>query len=95
MNQSDYIDISGLQHFVFCKRQWALIRIEKQWEENYFSAECRVLHDRVHDTDDTDTRNGIVTMRGLRVRSDVLGVTGICDVVVFIPTEEGTVLSGR
>ena len=95
MNQSDYIDISGLQHFVFCKRQWALIHIENQWEENYLSAEGRVLHDRVHDAEDTDTRNGIVTMRGLRVRSDTLGVTGICDAVEFIPAEEGIVLSGR
>ncbi|MDU4715833.1 MAG: Dna2/Cas4 domain-containing protein, partial [Anaerococcus sp.] len=30
----DYLMLSGIQHFLFCKRQWALIHIENLWEEN-------------------------------------------------------------
>lgn len=31
--EEDYLQLSGLQHFAFCHRQWALIHIEDQWEE--------------------------------------------------------------
>ena len=31
--EEDYLQISGLQHFKFCRRQWALIHIENQWAE--------------------------------------------------------------
>lgn len=32
--EDDYLMISGIQHFMFCRRQWALIHIEQQWDEN-------------------------------------------------------------
>ena len=33
-NEEDYLLLSGIQHFQFCRRQWALIHIEQQWGEN-------------------------------------------------------------
>ena len=33
--EEDYLQLSGLQHFRFCRRQWALIHIEHQWAENF------------------------------------------------------------
>lgn len=35
----DCLAISGLQHFRFCCRQWALIHIGRQWAENLRTAE--------------------------------------------------------
>ena len=35
----DCLMISGLQHFRFCRRQWALIHIEQQWAENLRTVE--------------------------------------------------------
>ena len=32
-SQDDYLMISGIQHFKFCRRQWALIHVEQQWAE--------------------------------------------------------------
>lgn len=29
-SEEDYLMISGIQHFVFCRRQWALIHVEWQ-----------------------------------------------------------------
>ncbi len=29
--EEDWLALSGLQHFAFCRRQWALIHIEQQW----------------------------------------------------------------
>lgn len=34
-NEEDFLQLSGLQHFRFCRRRWALIHIEHQWTENY------------------------------------------------------------
>ena len=42
------LPLSGLQHFAFCPRQWALIHIERQWSENVRTIEGRFLHERVH-----------------------------------------------
>lgn len=43
-NEEDYLLLSGLQHFNFCRRQWALIHIEQQWEENVRTIEGNHLH---------------------------------------------------
>lgn len=32
--EEDWLALSGIQHFSFCKRQWALIHIEQLWSEN-------------------------------------------------------------
>ena len=34
MNDTATLPLSGLQHFAFCRRQWALIHIEQLWKEN-------------------------------------------------------------
>ena len=44
----DLLAISGLQHFSFCRRQWALIHIEQQWQENLRTVEGHILHDKAH-----------------------------------------------
>ena len=41
--------ISGLKHFAFCRRRWALIHIEQLWCENALTQEGHYLHERVHD----------------------------------------------
>lgn len=28
--EDEYLMLSGIQHFAFCRRQWALIHIEQQ-----------------------------------------------------------------
>lgn len=95
MEDDEYLLISGLQHFSFCRRQWALIHIEQQWDENVLTAEGHLLHERVHDVKTTDIRNGVLTMRDLPVKSDVMKITGCCDAVEFIPCENGITLHSR
>jgi CRISPR-associated exonuclease Cas4 len=80
--EDDLLPISGLQHCLFCERQWALIHLEGVWAENRLTAEGRVLHERVHG-DETETRGGVRTARGLRLRSLRLGLSGVADVVEF------------
>lgn len=43
-NETEYLQLAGLQHFSFCRRQWALIHIEQQWAENYFTVDGAIKH---------------------------------------------------
>ncbi len=82
----DLLPLSGIQHFLFCRRQWALIHIEQQWKENALTAEGRIMHKRADDPFFTETRNGVITARSVPVASYRLGLSGVCDVVEFLPS---------
>jgi CRISPR-associated exonuclease Cas4 len=92
--EDDLLPISGLQHLQFCERQWGLIHIEQQWEENRLTAEGRILHERVHEAG-TEARSGLVVARGLHLQSLRLGLTGQADVVEFHGSEDGIELPSR
>ena len=87
-SEDDLLSLSGLQHLAFCPRQWALIHIEQQWQENLYTAEGRVLHERA-DTPGHEKRGERITVRSLRLQSLQLGLTGIADVVEFKRVESG------
>lgn len=96
--EEDYLMISGIQHFVFCRRQWALIHIDQQWEENRLTAEGQLIHQNAHNDRFVEKRAGVMTVRGLRISSPTLGASGICDVVEFTQAdagEEGAHLAGH
>lgn len=78
----DLLPISALQHLLYCKRQCALIHVEQVWAENRFTAEGNVMHEKAHDGPD-ETKVGVRIVRGLAVKSEVLGLSGQCDVVEF------------
>jgi CRISPR-associated exonuclease Cas4 len=91
----ELLPLSGIQHFLFCRRQWALIHIEQQWQENALTAEGRIMHKRADDPFFTETRNGVITARSVPVASYRLGLVGVCDVVEFTESAEGVQLPGR
>lgn len=91
----ELLPLSGLQHFLFCRRQWALIHVERQWQENALTAEGRIMHQRVDDPFFTETRNGLITARSVPVASYRLGLVGVCDVVEFTASPDGVHLPGR
>ncbi len=91
----ELLPLSGIQHFLFCRRQWALIHVERQWQDNVLTAEGKLLHQRVDDPFLTETRNGVITARSVPVASYRLGLTGICDVVEFTLSSEGVSLPGK
>ena len=92
--ESEFLQLSGLQHFVFCRRQWALIHIEGLWEENLRTVEGNLLHERAHDETLREKRGDRITVRGVRLRSTVLGVAGQCDVLEFVCSDQGVPLKG-
>lgn len=93
--EDDYLMISGIQHFRFCKRQWALIHIEQQWAENEHTVIGELMHKKAHDPYLTEKRRDTIIARALPVASREMGVTGECDVVEFHRREDGIRLHGH
>ena len=43
-SEDEYLMLSGIQHFCFCRRQWALIHLEQQWAENVRTVDGEIFH---------------------------------------------------
>lgn len=94
-NEDDYLLLSGIQHFAFCRRQWALIHIEQQWAENLRTVEGKILHEKAHNPYDSEKRGDLVISRGMPVFSRTMGVSGTCDIVELRRNPAGVPLFGR
>ncbi len=81
-SESDLLPLSALQHICFCERQCALIHVEQVWMENRFTAEGRIMHERV-DSGKTESRGNVRVAFALSLRSLRLGLVGKADVVEF------------
>ncbi|QQZ11592.1 CRISPR-associated protein Cas4 [Heyndrickxia vini] len=93
-DEDDYLMLSGIQHFQFCKRQWALIHIEQQWEENVRTVEGQYLHRKADQPFTREKRGNKLIVRAMPVKSNELKITGICDVVEFIKDDNGIEING-
>ena len=93
--EEEYLQLSGLQHFSFCRRQWALIHIEQQWSENLRTVEGKILHEKAHDGSLREKRGDLLITRDMNVHSHTLGISGSCDVVEFHRGSTGIPLSGQ
>jgi CRISPR-associated exonuclease Cas4 len=82
------IPLSALQHFLYCDRQAALIHVEQVWVDNALTVEGTHLHETV-DSLASENRRGLLVRRGMRIRSERLGVTGKADVVEFRAVASG------
>ena len=78
----DFLPISSLQHYLFCPRQYALIHIEREWQENVLTAKGRLEHERV-DQGYKEFRRGRRQLSGLTIRSEKLRLQGKLDVLVL------------
>jgi CRISPR-associated exonuclease Cas4 len=89
-SEDELVPISALQHALFCERQYALIHLEQVWEENRFTAEGRVLHERV-DAEHHESRRLFKQEYGMAVRSLQWGLIGKCDLVELWYAKDGSV----
>ncbi|MCL2035183.1 MAG: CRISPR-associated protein Cas4 [Oscillospiraceae bacterium] len=82
--EDDFLLLSGIQHFAFCRRQWALIHVENIWSDNERTASGQLMHDRAHNPFLTEKRGDLIVVRDMPVASRRMGVAGKCDVVEFL-----------
>lgn len=94
-NEESFLQLSGLQHFKFCRRQWALIHVENQWAENYRTTDGAILHERAHNNELSESRVDLLITRDMRIFSPTLGVSGACDVLEFHRCGTGIPLRDR
>ena len=76
----DYLAISALQHYAYCPRQFALIHVEQVWAENRFTAEGRILHERV-DSHEVEQRGSVRYERSVLLRSERYRIQGKMDLL--------------
>lgn len=88
-DEDNYLMLSGIQHFAYCRRQWALIHIEQQWAENERTVDGHLFHATAHDNEKVEKRGNLLITRGLPVKSAQLGMSGICDMVEFHKSKTG------
>ena len=80
--------LSGIQHFAFCQRQWALIHIEQQWAENHLTVEGHWQHRKVDNPFAMERNKNVVHLRSVALVSHELGFYGIADILELTASKE-------
>nr|WP_315097584.1 CRISPR-associated protein Cas4 [uncultured Porphyromonas sp.] len=86
--EDEMFPLSGIQHYAFCPRQWYLIHVEQLWEENHLTAEGHLLHEKVHQPEESGRRGDAITLRSVPLASPSLGLYGYSDAVELHPASE-------
>lgn len=86
--ENDFLPLSGIQHLVFCERQFSLIHHEQVWIDNILTIQGQSLHRRVNERK-IEKRGQDIIVSSLHISSSVLGLNGIADVVEYHHTSEG------
>lgn len=94
-DESDWFQISALNRFLFCPRQFALVHIEGEWAENVHTFTGHLLHERTHDPEYGESRGNKLIRHAMRVFSPELGVSGECDTVEFLKSDTGITLADK
>ena len=85
--EEDMLMLSGIQHFMFCSRQWGLIHLSQEWEDNRLTIEGQLLHEHVDNPFYRQKNGNTITLRSVSVASHVLGLYGITDAVELTPSD--------
>ncbi|MDE6717177.1 MAG: CRISPR-associated protein Cas4 [Muribaculaceae bacterium] len=87
-SEYEMLQLSGIQHYVFCPRQWALMQLEQVWADNSLTVEGSLLHQNVDNPFLRETNGSqVITLRGFRLASDTLGLSGVADAIEIYPFE--------
>lgn len=89
MKEEDYLSLSRIQHFKYCKRQWALLELEQVWIENRDTTLGKIIHENVDDTYFFEKRKDRIYERSVWVKSNELKIVGVCDLIIYKKDEYG------
>jgi len=85
--EDDMLMLSGIQHFAFCPRQWALIHLEQLWDDNRLTMEGQIMHQNVDDPFYRQKMGSIICLRSVNIASKELGLYGQTDLVELHPSD--------
>lgn len=93
--ENDYVLLSRIQHFVFCRRQWGLIELENQWADNFLTYSGSLLHQKADNPYLFEKRKEVIIARSLPLVSHIHKLFGIADVVEFTKADEGVAIKKK
>lgn len=93
---SESISIRTIQHFMYCPRRYALLEINKDWNENAFVVKANLMHEHVHDGSHNFSDNRKVVRSAVAIYNDMpdYDLYGIADCIEFIRSKDGIEISG-
>lgn len=77
---SDYIHLSLLSQYGYCKRRAALVMLEDIWHDNEYTAEGTIHHERVHMQGQVK-RGNTIFLYDFSIHSHLLKLSGKCDCI--------------
>src|SRR3712207_2718868 len=93
--EDDYLMLSGIQHFQFCKRQWALIHIDQQWADNEATVHGQILHTRADNPYIREKRKDFFLSRAMHISSARLVLYGVMDMVELYKDDLGVTVKSK
>lgn len=81
---------------MYCPRRYALLEINKDWNENAFVVNANILHEHVHDGSHSFSDSKKVVRSGISVYNDLpeYNLYGVVDCVEFIRNKNGVKICG-
>lgn len=87
-DEEDMLMLSGIQHFTYCPRQWALIHMEQQWSDNKLTVEGTNLHRHADNPFYRQKCGPNIELRSVNIASKRLGLYGVSDIIELIPSND-------
>ena len=91
MDQDNYIPLSYISQYGYCKRRAGLLLLEQQWKDSTDTVKGSAEHKIVHETG-ISSRNAFHVLTDMQVYSNRLNLLGRCDAVEAIESEQGCLL---
>lgn len=88
MDQDNYIPLSYISQYGYCKRRAGLLLLEQQWKDSTDTVKGSAEHKIVHETG-MSSRNAVHVLTDMQVYSNRLNLLGRCDAVEAVESDQG------
>ena len=83
------VSIRNIQHYLYCPHRWGLINIDCSWVENYFVTKGNIIHNRVHDPENSYISRNKRVLTSVPVFHDEMGIYGVVDCIELTKSAKG------
>lgn len=95
MMSENQTSIRMIQHYMYCPRRYALLELNRDWEENAAVVNANILHETVHSDKPRYLPKGAIAENSVSVWNDEYSLFGVCDCIEFVPDKSGVEIAGR
>ena len=90
------INLRSIQHYMYCPRRYALLELNRDWNENAFVVQANLLHEHVHDGSHSFSDSRKVVRSDVTVYRDYpeYDLNGVLDCAEFVRSKDGVAVPG-